>query len=93
MKQASNCVMNAMIMAVLLNLFLPWVLTELATPEEVNPPSGAAGLPLKSQFMHMMVHHKQVPLTISFIVALVTGLAVYLGYRFNPMKYVSSLKM
>ena len=84
-----NCIINAVLMGVLLNLGLPLVLKPLATPEEVKPPKGAAGLSLKGQFMHMMVHHNQVPLVSSVIVAIIVGLAVYLGYVLDPMKYVT----
>ena len=85
----SDCIINAVLMGVLLNLGLPLVLKPLATPEEVRPPKGAASLSLKGQFMHMMVHHNQVPLVSSVIVAIIVGLAVYLGYVLDPMKYVT----
>ena len=84
----SDCIINAVLMGVLLNLGLPLVLKPLATPEEVKP-KGAASLSLKGQFMHMMVHHNQVPLVSSVIVAIIVGLAVYLGYVLDPMKYVT----
>ena len=80
-----HCILNACVMAVVLNLGLSYALAPMATPEEVKPPNGAAKLPLKSQVMHMLVHHKQVPLVSSVIVALVTGLAVYLGYKLKPI--------
>ena len=79
-------VMNAVIIGIVLNLVLPYILKPFATPEEIKPPNGAAALPLKSQFMHMMVHHNQVPLMSSLIIALMVGLSVYLGYVLNPMK-------
>tara|TARA_Y100000591_G_C21378877_1_gene472503 strand:- start:232 stop:510 length:279 start_codon:yes stop_codon:yes gene_type:complete len=85
----SNCIINAVLMGVLLNLGLPLVLEPFATPEEVKPPNGAANLSLKSQFMHMMVHHNQVPFMSSVIIAIIVGLAVYLGYVLDPMKYVT----
>tara|TARA_B100000900_G_scaffold9092_1_gene7540 strand:+ start:134 stop:412 length:279 start_codon:yes stop_codon:yes gene_type:complete len=84
-----NCIINAVLMGVLLNLVLPMVLEPLATPEEIKPPDGAAKLSLKSQFMHMMVHHNQVPFMSSVIIAIIVGLAVYLGYVLDPMKYVT----
>tara|TARA_B100000212_G_scaffold225936_1_gene171561 strand:+ start:246 stop:524 length:279 start_codon:yes stop_codon:yes gene_type:complete len=84
-----NCIINAVLMGILLNLVLPLVLEPLATPEEIKPPKGAASLSLKSQFMHMMVHHNQVPFMSSVIIAIIVGLAVYLGYVLDPMKYVT----
>jgi hypothetical protein len=91
MKREGNCVANAVLLAVVLNLVLPLVLTPLATPEEIQPPTGASDLSLKGQFMHMMVHHGQVPLMSSVIVALVAGLAVFLGYRLNPMGHIQKV--
>ena len=83
-----NCIINAVLMGVLLNLGLPLVLKPLATPEEVKPPKGAASLSLKGQFMHMMVHHGQVPFMSSVIIAIIVGLSVYLGYLLNPTKLI-----
>ena len=80
-----NCVLNAVFMAVVLNVVLSCVLSRFATEDEIDPPQGASNLPLKSQFMHMMVHHKQVMVMSSLIVGLVTGLAVYLGYKLCPV--------
>tara|TARA_B100001093_G_C26605680_1_gene917901 strand:+ start:451 stop:717 length:267 start_codon:yes stop_codon:yes gene_type:complete len=82
----SECIMNAIIIGVILNLVLPLLLKPFATPEEIKPPKGAASLSLKSQFMHMMVHHNQVPLMSSVIIALIVGLSVYGGYKLQPMK-------
>tara|TARA_B100000035_G_C21006192_1_gene557363 strand:- start:438 stop:692 length:255 start_codon:yes stop_codon:yes gene_type:complete len=79
----SNCIQNAVFYGVVLNLVLPFVLKPFATPEEIKPPNGAQNLSLKSQFMHMMVHHSQVPLISSVIVGLIVGLSVYLGYKFK----------
>jgi hypothetical protein len=91
MGSKSNCVLNAVVMAVVLNLLLPAILKPFAAPEEIKPPSGAAALSLKGQFMHMMVHHNQVPLMSSFIVALITGLAVFLGYTLCPVTRLRKL--
>lgn len=83
-----DCIVNAVIIGVILNLVLPGLLKPFATSEEIKPPNGAASLPLKSQFMHMMVHHNQVPLMSSLIIALMVGLSVYGGYKLQPMKYL-----
>jgi hypothetical protein len=82
--------MNAVFMAIVLNLVLPLLLDPLATSEERKPSNGAQSLSLKGQFMHMMVHHKQVPLMSSLIVALITGLAVYLGYKLCPITRIQT---
>lgn len=84
----SDCIVNAVIIGVILNLVLPALLKPFATPEEVKPPNGAASLSLRSQFMHMMVHHNQVPIMSSLIIALMVGLSVYGGYKLQPMKYL-----
>ena len=86
MSDETKCIANAMFMGVVLNLVLPLLLTPLATKEEVRPVDGAASLSYKGQFMHMLVHHKQVPLMSSIIVGLIVGLAVYLGYKLKPME-------
>ena len=62
--------------AVLLNLVLPFVLKPLASEEEVSPPNGAANLSMKGQLMHMFVHHAQVPVSSSVIVAVIVVVAL-----------------
>ena len=79
----SNCIQNAVFYGVVLNLALPFLLKPFATSEEVKPPNGPESLSLKGKFMHMMVHHNQVPLISSVIVGLIVGLSVYLGYKFK----------
>tara|TARA_B100000427_G_scaffold175537_1_gene145993 strand:- start:479 stop:727 length:249 start_codon:yes stop_codon:yes gene_type:complete len=76
---------NPIIFGVLLNIVLPLVLKPYATEEEIKPPNGAASLSLKGQFMHMMVHHNQVPLMSSVIIAIIVGLSVYLGNNYKVM--------
>tara|TARA_Y100000591_G_C21548844_1_gene552613 strand:- start:412 stop:681 length:270 start_codon:yes stop_codon:yes gene_type:complete len=85
MKDETNCILNAVVVGVVLNLVLPVLLKPFATEEEKKPPNGAASLSLKGQFMHMMVHHGQVPVMSSFIIALIVGLSVYLGYVLKPV--------
>ena len=89
MDKGANCILNAIIFGIVLNLALPMILLPVATNEEIKPPSGAANLSLKGQFMHMMVHHGQVPFMSSVIIAIIVGLAVYLGYIIDPMKYIT----
>ena len=88
-----ECIVNAVLFAVFLNLFLSYFLDMFATKEERNPKNGASELSFKGQFMHMMVHHNQVRFTSSLIVALVVGLSVYLGYLLNPVKKLKKLKI
>ena len=77
--------LNPVIYGVLLNIFLPLVLKPFATEEEIKPTNGAASLSLKSQFMHMMVHHNQVPFMSSVIIAIIVGLSVFLGNQYKLM--------
>ena len=65
---------------VAINLALPQIVKPFATEEEIKPPTGnAADLPFKSQLIHMMVHHAQVPLSSSIIVGTIVGLSVYIA--------------
>ena len=80
-----SCALDATVVAIVLNVVLSKVLSLFATPDEVKPPHGADKLSLKGQFMHMMVHHKQVLFMSSFIVGLVVFLAVLLGYYLKPI--------
>ncbi len=72
---------KAAVVGVILNIVLSLVASPFATKEEVKPPSGAGNLSFKSQIMHMLVHHKQVMLTSSLIVALLVGLSVSIAQK------------
>ena len=85
MGKDSYCILNAIFLGIVLNLVLPMILTPFATKEEIKPPNGPTSLSHKGQFMHMMVHHNQVKHISSFIIALIVGLSVYLGYVLNPV--------
>jgi hypothetical protein len=65
--------------AVIINLVLPYAVSPFATSAEIKPPAGAHALPFKSQLMHMMVHHNQVPLTSSLIIAVIVATSIYLS--------------
>ena len=80
-----NCIINSIIMGVVLNLGLPLVLKPFATEDEISPPNGASKLSFKSQFMHMMVHHNQIPLMSSIIIVIIVGLSIKLGYILKPI--------
>lgn len=84
--KSEYCIYNAILLGVILNIFLPYILTPFATEGEKKPPEGAESLSYKGQFMHMMVHHNQVPVMSSLIIALIVGLSVYLGYVLKPLE-------
>ena len=77
-----SLVLKSSLIGVLLNIFLAYILSPLATKDEIKPPNGASNLTFKSQIMHMLVHHKQVMFTSSLIVALLVGLSVYFAKLF-----------
>ena len=83
----NSIIINSIIYGVILNIILPLVLGPFATEEEKVPPNGAASLSLKSQFMHMMVHHEQVLLMSSFIVGLVVFLSFVIADNIKMIEY------
>lgn len=72
----SKVIICAVIIAVVINIILPLLLKPFATENEVKPPNGAHNLPFKSQLMHMFVHHAQVPVSSSIIIAIIVGLSL-----------------
>ena len=77
-----NLYLKTAVIGVILNIVLSLALAPLATKQEMKPPNGdASKLPFKSQVMHMLVHHKQVLLTSSAIVGLLTGIACWIACR------------
>lgn len=75
----------SIIIAILINLILPQVLKPFATEDEIKPPNGAANLSIKEQLMHMFVHHAQVPITSSIIVAIIVLLSNILGIQVKTL--------
>jgi hypothetical protein len=75
------------VVGVVLNILLAEALSPLATPAQRQPPEGAASLDPLGQFMHMIVHHKQVLGMSSFIVFVIVALAVAIAQRL-PSKLV-----
>lgn len=71
------------LVAVLLNLALPYLARPYATAKEKSPPAGAKKLTTKGQVMHMLVHHAQVPMSSSIVVALIVGLSVYITDQYR----------
>jgi hypothetical protein len=65
--------------AVFLNVFLSSALKPFASNNQIRPPNGADNLSFFDQLMHMFVHHAQVLLTSSIIIAVVVGLSMYLA--------------
>lgn len=79
MKGKNNLICCSILIAVVINIVLPIIATPFATREEIKPMHGAHKLSFKGQIMHMLVHHGQVPLTSSLIVAAIVGISVCLG--------------
>ena len=73
--------LKAAAIGVVLNVVLSYALSPFATDEEIKPPNGATNLSFKSQIMHMLVHHKQVMLSSSLIVALLVGISCWIACR------------
>ena len=73
-----NCLLNAMFFAVVLNLILPILADYL--------PIGKS-----NEYMKMLAHHKMTPVSSSVIVAVITGLSVYLGYLVKPVDRLKKL--
>jgi len=82
-----NCklILISMGVAVVINIVLPLITQRFATPEQIKPPNGADKLSFFGQLMHMLVHHAQVPLTSSIIVAVIVGLSSYVGQMISNM--------
>jgi hypothetical protein len=70
----------SIIISIGLNILLPTIASKFATEKQIKPPpNGAASLNIWDQFMHMLVHHKQVLFTSSLLVALIVGTSVSLA--------------
>ena len=76
MKFDAKLVLLAVLVGIVVNLVLPFALKPLATQDQIKPPNGAENLPFFDQLMHMFVHHAQVPLTSSLIVAVIVLVSV-----------------
>jgi len=73
-----KCIINASIFAILLNLVLP-ILVDYLPVNKSN------------EYFKMLSHHKMTPVSSSVIVAVITGLAVYLGYLVKPVERLQKL--
>ena len=77
-----NKILKPVAIGVGINLLLPKIVRPYATEEEIKPPSGnAKDLPFKSQLVHMMVHHNQVPISSSVIIAAIITLSILLSEK------------
>ena len=63
-----------------INLILPKIVKPFATPEEIKP-KNPKDLNFKGKLVHIMVHHEQLPISSSLVVAAVVGLSVYLAKK------------
>jgi len=66
---------------IFINLILPKIISPFATPTQIKPPNGAGKLSFFSQLIHMLVHHAQVPLSSSVIIAVIILLSLVLGKK------------
>lgn len=82
----NTIIVNAVIYAIILNVVCSIVFSYIATPTEVNPPNGAAALSFKEQIVHMFVHHNQVMLASTIIVAFVVAVSIGLGLKMPLLK-------
>ena len=80
MNKNTTVILLAILVGIVINLVLPAILMPLATQEQIKPPNGAQNLPFFDQLMHMFVHHAQVPLTSSIIVAIIVGLSTLVAF-------------
>ena len=86
MNKQCNLIVVAVIISLIINIVLPLIAKPLATQNQITPPNGAGNLPFFDQLIHMLVHHAQVPLTSSLIVAIIVALSVYIGTLLVKLK-------
>lgn len=77
--QNTKIILISIAVSIVLNLLIPFIASKFATKKQIKPPTGANNLNLWDQLMHMFVHHQQVPLTSSIIVAIIVGVSVSLS--------------
>lgn len=73
-----KCILNASIFAIVLNIVLPIIADYLPVNKS-------------NEYFKMLSHHKMTPISSSVIVAVITGLAVYLGYLVKPVERLQKL--
>tara|TARA_Y100001970_G_C14203663_1_gene842613 strand:+ start:63 stop:323 length:261 start_codon:yes stop_codon:yes gene_type:complete len=72
----------SVVIAIFINIVLPQSVMPFASNDEITPPNGAENLSFKEQLIHMLVHHGQVPISSSIIVAIIVILSIILGKKF-----------
>lgn len=85
-----NLISNSILIGVLLNILLPFLVSPFASPNQIKPPFGADKLNFFDQIMHMLIHHNQVPITSSVIIALIIGLSMYLAYNISDNNLITA---
>ena len=80
----NKIVLNAVVYAVLINIVLSLVVSQFASPSEINPPNGASSLDFKGQLVHMLVHHGKTLISSSLLVAILVAVAVGFAHK-TPM--------
>ena len=76
-----NYIIKSAFVAVVLNLLLPFILYPFATEKEKNACIKDEDLNIKERFMVMLLHHKNMPIMSSIIIALVITVSVLIGER------------
>lgn len=76
-----NSLVKAALVAVILNIALPFIVAPFASETEKNACIKDNDLNLKEKFMVMLLHHKHMPVMSSAIVALVVVLSVLIGEK------------
>lgn len=76
-----TALVKAAFVAVILNVALPFVIAPFASEKEKNACIKDTQLNLKEKFMVMLLHHKEMPVMSSAIVALVVVLSVVIGEK------------
>lgn len=87
-----SIILHSVVAGVVLNITLALLFSEFATDSQIKPPEGAAKLNFLGQFIHMLVHHKQVLFMSSVIVAIVVGVSVTFAvhYRIPFLQNISN---
>ena len=78
-----NFLTKAALVAVILNIVLPFVIAPFASEKEMNACIKDNNLNIKEKFMVMLLHHKEMPIMSSAIVALVVVLSIVIGKKIN----------
>ena len=75
--------MNPIVISILINILLPLLIKPFANKIQISPPNGAASLKFFDQVMHMFVHHAQVPIASSLIVAIIVAASIHLNKKYR----------